>query len=355
MLRFLPDEIEALIALGEAEKAHSLLQPFLARAEALGRSWALAAAERSRGLLAASQGELPEALAAFDRALEHHARWRSPSSSGGRCSHRAKPSAERRSGGSRGTRSVGRWRCSSSSARLCGRTRPGRDREGGRSGSRSRRPDADGAEGSPTWWRADSPTGGGPGAVLERQHRRGEPPADLSEARRPVADRTVSEAGRAIGAFEPTGFVRCSETRAAPPFHEVRGHLAYRFQGLRPDPSALASKPTRTVGTSDGRDRSDGTPHGSKGRSAVSRKEPHPSRCGAARSGRQPDGRAPPEGALGRRGSTIGTRRASMASGSSCLGTRPTPKTSFRTPSSRSGAEARPSILNEDPWTPGSC
>jgi DNA-binding CsgD family transcriptional regulator len=73
MLRFLPDEIEALIALGEEERARSLLQPFLARAEALGRSWALAAAERGRGLLAASLGELPDALASFDRALEHHA------------------------------------------------------------------------------------------------------------------------------------------------------------------------------------------------------------------------------------------------------------------------------------------
>ena len=73
MLRFLPDEIEVLIALGEAEKARSLLQPFLARAEALGRSWALAAAERGRGLLYASQGRFPEALAALDRALEHHA------------------------------------------------------------------------------------------------------------------------------------------------------------------------------------------------------------------------------------------------------------------------------------------
>ena len=78
MLRFLPDEIEALIALGEAERARSLLQPFLARSEKLGRSWALAAAERARGLLAASQGELPEALAAFDRALEHHAALEEP-------------------------------------------------------------------------------------------------------------------------------------------------------------------------------------------------------------------------------------------------------------------------------------
>jgi len=78
MLRFLPDEIEALIALGEAEKARSLLQPFLARSETLGRSWALAAAERGRGLLAASLGEFPEALAAFDRALEHHASLEEP-------------------------------------------------------------------------------------------------------------------------------------------------------------------------------------------------------------------------------------------------------------------------------------
>src|SRR4029453_1684203 len=78
MLRFLPDEIEALIASGEAEKAGSLLQPFLARAEALRRSWALATAERGRGLLAASLGELPEALAAFDRSLEHHAALEEP-------------------------------------------------------------------------------------------------------------------------------------------------------------------------------------------------------------------------------------------------------------------------------------
>ena len=78
MLRFLPDEIEVLIALGEAEKARSLLQLFLARAEALGRSWALAAAERCRGLLYASQGRFPEALAAFDRALEHHAALEEP-------------------------------------------------------------------------------------------------------------------------------------------------------------------------------------------------------------------------------------------------------------------------------------
>jgi DNA-binding CsgD family transcriptional regulator len=72
VLRFLPDEIEALIAIGEADKARSILKPFAAQAETLGRTWALATSERGLGLLAASIGELPEGLAAFDRALEHH-------------------------------------------------------------------------------------------------------------------------------------------------------------------------------------------------------------------------------------------------------------------------------------------
>ena len=63
VLRFIPDEIEALVALG---------QPFLARAETLERTWALATAERGLGLLSASVGDLADALAAFDRALERH-------------------------------------------------------------------------------------------------------------------------------------------------------------------------------------------------------------------------------------------------------------------------------------------
>jgi DNA-binding CsgD family transcriptional regulator len=73
VLRFLPDEIEALIALGEADTARELLDRWRARATTLGRSWAVARAERGSGLLAASAGDLPEALAAFDRALDAHA------------------------------------------------------------------------------------------------------------------------------------------------------------------------------------------------------------------------------------------------------------------------------------------
>jgi len=73
VLRFLPDEIEALIAIGDADAARSILEPFAVQAQVLGRSWALATAERGWGLLHASKGELPAALEAFERAVEAHA------------------------------------------------------------------------------------------------------------------------------------------------------------------------------------------------------------------------------------------------------------------------------------------
>jgi DNA-binding CsgD family transcriptional regulator len=78
VLRFIPDEVEAVIAIGEPDTARSILEPFAAHAERLGRTWALATSERGRGLLHASLGELPDALAAFDRAVEHHARLDEP-------------------------------------------------------------------------------------------------------------------------------------------------------------------------------------------------------------------------------------------------------------------------------------
>jgi DNA-binding CsgD family transcriptional regulator len=73
VLRFIPDEVEALIAIGDVDGARSVLEPFAAQAKRLGRTWASATSERGWGLLHASLGELPEALAAFDRALAHHA------------------------------------------------------------------------------------------------------------------------------------------------------------------------------------------------------------------------------------------------------------------------------------------
>jgi DNA-binding CsgD family transcriptional regulator len=73
VLRFIPDEIESLVAIGETDAARSLLEPFSAQAQTLDRSWAIATAERGWGLLYASLGDLPEALVAFDRAIERHA------------------------------------------------------------------------------------------------------------------------------------------------------------------------------------------------------------------------------------------------------------------------------------------
>jgi DNA-binding CsgD family transcriptional regulator/Tfp pilus assembly protein PilF len=74
MARFIPDEIEALIALGRAEEATSLLEWLEARAAELGRESAIAAAERCRGLLAATAGDPEGAFAAFERALASHER-----------------------------------------------------------------------------------------------------------------------------------------------------------------------------------------------------------------------------------------------------------------------------------------
>jgi DNA-binding CsgD family transcriptional regulator len=78
VLRFLPDEIEALITIGEMDVARSILEPFAAQAELLNRQWALATSERGWGLFDASNGDLPAALAAFDRALEAHANLNEP-------------------------------------------------------------------------------------------------------------------------------------------------------------------------------------------------------------------------------------------------------------------------------------
>jgi DNA-binding CsgD family transcriptional regulator len=71
---FLPDEIEALIELGELERARQYLEPFERSARDLDRAWALAMAERCRGALHAAHREPELALAAFERALGAHQR-----------------------------------------------------------------------------------------------------------------------------------------------------------------------------------------------------------------------------------------------------------------------------------------
>jgi DNA-binding NarL/FixJ family response regulator len=71
---FVPDEIEALVALGRIDEAQALLEWFDERARALDRVSALAAAARCRALLAAANEDRADALAHLERALAEHAR-----------------------------------------------------------------------------------------------------------------------------------------------------------------------------------------------------------------------------------------------------------------------------------------
>ncbi len=74
----LADTLEALIAVGEFEKAERRLIPVEERAQALDRSWALAITARCRALLLAARGDLAGAQAGFQRALAEHARTQDP-------------------------------------------------------------------------------------------------------------------------------------------------------------------------------------------------------------------------------------------------------------------------------------
>ena len=73
-IRFVPDEIEALVALGRLDEAEEVLGWLEERGRALDRASALAAAARCRGLLAASRGDADAAIASFENALREHAR-----------------------------------------------------------------------------------------------------------------------------------------------------------------------------------------------------------------------------------------------------------------------------------------
>jgi DNA-binding CsgD family transcriptional regulator len=74
VVRFLPDAIEALAALGQLERARSLAQQLEARGKSLGRPWALAASARCRAHLAAIDGDLQGAQAACAQALSQFER-----------------------------------------------------------------------------------------------------------------------------------------------------------------------------------------------------------------------------------------------------------------------------------------
>lgn len=73
-VRFVSDQIEALIELDRRDDATELLDWYEGNAQRLERASALAACLRCRGLLAAAEGRLEDALAAYEKALELHGR-----------------------------------------------------------------------------------------------------------------------------------------------------------------------------------------------------------------------------------------------------------------------------------------
>jgi DNA-binding CsgD family transcriptional regulator len=72
VVKFLPDEIEALAALGDVGLARSLTRQLEERGKSLGRSWAMAAAARCRAQLADMNDDLQGALGACAQALSRH-------------------------------------------------------------------------------------------------------------------------------------------------------------------------------------------------------------------------------------------------------------------------------------------
>jgi len=71
-VRFVPDEIEALVGVAALRPAAALLAGFEDRALALNRTWALATGARCRGLILAAEHDLHGAVRALDEALRHH-------------------------------------------------------------------------------------------------------------------------------------------------------------------------------------------------------------------------------------------------------------------------------------------
>jgi DNA-binding CsgD family transcriptional regulator len=74
ILRVVPDEIEALITLGETDEAKALLEWWEERSRALDRPHGLASAARGRGLLLASLGDMSGAVSSLEDALGEHQR-----------------------------------------------------------------------------------------------------------------------------------------------------------------------------------------------------------------------------------------------------------------------------------------
>jgi DNA-binding NarL/FixJ family response regulator len=73
-MHWVGDLIEALVELGRLDEARALTEQLAERGTALERDWAVAVAGRCRGLIAAAEGDLEEALAALEDAAAVHER-----------------------------------------------------------------------------------------------------------------------------------------------------------------------------------------------------------------------------------------------------------------------------------------
>jgi DNA-binding NarL/FixJ family response regulator len=72
--RIVPDEVEALVALGRLDEAEALLAPFEDAGRNLDRAWAMATGARCRALVLAARGDLPAASAAADEGVRQYDR-----------------------------------------------------------------------------------------------------------------------------------------------------------------------------------------------------------------------------------------------------------------------------------------
>jgi DNA-binding CsgD family transcriptional regulator len=76
--RLHPDLVEAVIRLGDLDRAERLLSELEERGRVFPRPWILATTARCRGLLLSAQGDLDGARAVLEEALEQHARLAMP-------------------------------------------------------------------------------------------------------------------------------------------------------------------------------------------------------------------------------------------------------------------------------------
>jgi DNA-binding CsgD family transcriptional regulator len=70
----LPDDVEALVSLGQLDEAEASTERLHEQGRARDRPWALATAARCRGLIAAARGDLEAARLALEHAEAHHQR-----------------------------------------------------------------------------------------------------------------------------------------------------------------------------------------------------------------------------------------------------------------------------------------